>query len=82
MIEVNGVKYNKKEVKRVKPIASKMALLFALMYGGGNTRAPDREPSIDIVKEYGLIQLKKSSLSAKQRKQVVQQFEQLYEKAY
>lgn len=82
MIEINGIKYIPKEQVRIKG-SSKMATFLAMgmMLGGGIFAEKEKErPVVDIIKEYGLIQLKKSNLSRSQRDWVVWEFERNYTK--
>ena len=63
--EVNGIKYVKKEKRRGKMSSKTLAMLsMGIMLGGdifGYGKEPER-PKVDIVNEYGLIQLKKYNL--------------------
>jgi hypothetical protein len=87
-VEVNGVKYSKIEKtpnkyvnKRILPILGIMGMFGGVEYGrrqGNDGGVPDKK--IDIVKEYELIQLKKSNLSRSQREWAVRQFEKNYQK--
>ena len=87
-VEVNGIKYSKIEKtpnkyvnKRILPILGIMGMFGGFKYGsrqGSDGGVPDKK--IDIVKEYGLIQLKKSDLSRSQREWVVWTFEKNYQK--
>ena len=83
-LEINGKKYRRIEPKtkkespastsRMLGIAMMMAISFS-MYGGSTRRGYESErPQVDIVKEFELIEQKKSFLSSNQRRWVVQQF--------
>ena len=56
-------------------------LMMAAAFGSLDPYAkkPKQTPQVDIVKEYGLIQQKKSNLSRSQREWVVWQFEKNFE---
>lgn len=81
-IAVNGVKYREKEKQQRKPMSTPLiaALMLAQGYshilGGSDQKST---PNVDIVKEYGLIQQKKSLLSKSERDWVVDQFNRKYE---
>ena len=90
-IEINGVKYAKieKEPHSQKNYVNSKLLPLLMMTGmfsgheygrrqGSDGGVPD--PKIDIIKEYGLIQLKKSNLTKAQRDGVVYTFEKNYKK--
>lgn len=83
MIEINGIAYKQKEQPKRKPMSKAMMMLMALSsldpYGGYGQKQKET-PNVDIVKEYGLIQLKKSLLSKSQRDWVVWQFEKNFER--
>lgn len=83
IIEVNGIKYISKEQKQPKMSKSLLSLFaMGMMMGGnifGGTKEP-KKPNVDIVKEYGLIQNKKSTLTRSQRDWVVWQFEKTFTK--
>jgi hypothetical protein len=83
--EVNGVRY--KERPRRNPSRSAMRFLtISAMLGGGfeylsdNNVRDNSGSKINLIEEYGLIQLKQSKLSARKRDIVVYNFEMLYEK--
>ena len=86
-VEVNGVMYepiaraSQATGKSSKTLAmlSTMAAMFGgmSMYGGSTPKA---RPQVDIVKEYGLIQLKQSKLSSNERNWVKYKFEKTYKK--
>ena len=82
-IEVNGVKYKEKE-KPERPKINSHIFSTLLMYGaldGMNIGGSGKQsiPKVDIVKEYGLIQQKKSLLSRSERESVIAQFNRKYE---
>lgn len=83
-IEINGVKYQQKEQPKRKPMSKTMAtmLMMASAFGALDPYAkkPKEHPIVDIIKEYGLIQQKKSNLSKSQRDWVVWQFEKHFER--
>lgn len=85
-IIINGEEYAPIEQNPVK-VSSKVGVLLgmAIMMGdmafnGIDHRTPTPKKQIDIIKEYGLIQLKKSNLTASERNWVVWQFEKRYRK--
>lgn len=78
-VEINGIKYQSIEKPKRPKMSGKLASIMAMaqMFGGyeiGSKKDPER-PQVDIVKEYELIQNKKSLLSKNQRDWVVYQFE-------
>ena len=91
-IEINGVKYTPRpQEERSKSVGGKgvygtylmmaMALGGMGMYGGVTTRNEmDRMKGIDIVREFELIQQKKSSLSHAMRNRVEWHFNKMYVK--
>ncbi len=83
-VEINGIKYKQKQHPKQKPMGKTMSswLMMANVFAMTDPlfKKPKQMPSIDIVKEYGLIQRKKSNLSANQRKWVVWQFTENFEK--
>jgi thioredoxin reductase len=84
--EVNGVRYAPNKLEESNPkMSGKMASMLAMAemfgamdYGGRYERTLPK--SVNIIKEYGLIQLKQSKLSKWEREQVVRIFEQNYKK--
>lgn len=82
-IEINGVKYKKIEHQSYKMSKTmSKVLMVSAMFGGldgisGTTR---KRPTVDLEKEYGLIQQKKSNLSRNDRDWVIRQFERQYER--
>ena len=89
-IEINGVKYQqiKEETPKHNYSKSSKSLMMMSMfmmpmmdnYGWGGGRKEKETPNVDIIKEYGLIQQKKSYLSKSQRDWVVKQFEKNFER--
>lgn len=88
-VEVNGVMYEPKpKAQTQKKSPSKgLAMLTAMgaMYApytmnGGTSKSAKQRPKVDIVKEYGLIQLKQSKLSRSERNWVERMFEKNYKK--
>lgn len=86
IVEVNSVKYRKKpEPQKSVKIATMEALFLQLALGGMagmpvSSRRRVKRNNINIPEEYGLIQNKKSKLSASERNSVVAIFERDYEK--
>lgn len=92
--DLNGVKYApiKTEQKKHKPVSSKLGGIVAMvsmiylphmndLYGYGESRYERKLPEgTDIVKEYGLIQLKQSKLSKWEKDMVVVIFEKNFKK--
>lgn len=84
-IEINGKKYypnspeasSKKFTNMAIGLAAITALMSAEMYGV-NTYIRKLRPNIDVVKEFGLIELKQSSLSKWERDEVVRIFNKHY----
>lgn len=85
-IEINGVKYRKKEQPKKKPISKTMASIlmmasaFEYVSPYSTPKNSEKQLDIDIIKEYGLIQQKKSNLTSSQRDWVVYKFNKLYTK--
>jgi hypothetical protein len=81
-IEINGVKYQQKEQPKRKPMSKTLAAMLMMGFGSLDPYAkkPKETPKVDIIKEYGLIQQKKSNLSKSQRNWVVWQFEKNFER--
>lgn len=84
-IEINGIKYQQKEQQKRKPMSKTLmsTMLMAEMVNGPIISGRSKQksaPKVDIIKEYELIQLKKSALSSSTRKWVVWQFEKNYER--
>jgi hypothetical protein len=76
--ELNGKKYKRIEKKktRMPELPPILMMMMSLMAGGmeyGGRREPEM-PSVNIVKEFQLIQQKKSKLSKSQRDRVEHQF--------
>lgn len=76
-VEVNGIKYQKVERVPLSRNAGKL-LMMATMFGGFPTTKSKPTPNVDLVEEYGLIQLKKSNLNRAQRDWVVYKFEKTF----
>jgi hypothetical protein len=79
-VEVNGVKYQSIEKTKRGPASKKLFQLamINLVFGGdlhGTLGYSRPAPNCDVVKEYGLIQLKQSKLSRADREWVVYNFE-------
>ena len=83
-IEINGIKYQQKEQPKRKPMSKTMTAMLmmasAFITLDPCSKKPKEQPKVDIIKEYGLIQQKKSNLSRSQREWVVWQFERNYER--
>lgn len=75
IVEVNGVKYIQKEERAYRGSSRLHSFLMASLAMGGMLPKMPKPPNVDIPTEYGLVQLKKSRLSANQRAWVVRQFE-------
>lgn len=76
-IEINGIKYRKKEIK--KPSKNFIRLVsMAQMFSGLKLQNSNIQ-GVNIVEEFKLIQEKKSKLSKAQRDSVVYQFNRSYE---
>ena len=87
IVEINGVKYQEKEQPQIKPISKTMLAILAMAsafreFDSSFSKKQKEQHSVDIVKEYGLIQQKKSNLSKSQRDYVVCQFEKNFERIY
>lgn len=80
-VEINGITYRQKVQQKSKPMSKTLStiLVMAGMYGGLGYEKKTDTPNVDIVKEYELIQLKKSQLSKSQRDWVVIQFKKNFE---
>jgi len=79
-IKINGIKYRPKEQPKRKQMSKTFMtmMVMAEMYYG---RSKQKENSkVDIIKEYELIQQKKSNLSKSGRDWVVWQFEKNFER--
>lgn len=77
IIEINGIKYRKKEPKKLSKSFIKLVSM-AQIFGG--LKLPNNNiEEINIVEEFKLIQEKKSKLSKRQRDSVVYQFNSYYE---
>lgn len=86
IVEVNGIKYeSKQEPRKPKKFSKSFFTLYsmAMMFGGMDFmprfKTPDLD-GVDIVEEYGLIQLKKSNLSRSKRDYIVRYFESKFKK--
>lgn len=85
IVLINGVQYQKNEPKqkpkpsRARGMMMQMAMMAYSGYVGGSSYNRQR-PTVDIVKEYELIQQKKSKLSRSDREWVIRTFESNYTK--
>jgi hypothetical protein len=85
-IEINGIKYQQKEQNISQPkkynksfsMLYGMAMMFSAQGSLGTSRYERPKPKVNLVKEFELIQLKKSLLSKKDRDLVVSQFNRNY----
>ena len=81
-VEINGIKYQRKEQNISQPkkysksfsMLYGMAMMFSAQGSLGTSRYERLTPKVDLIKEFELIQLKKSLLSKKDRDWVVSQF--------
>jgi len=91
MIEINGIQYIKKEVtysKQKDLTINNFALAMLLEssqyifsgFGNGGTSLNGKVNNCNIIKEFGLIELKKSNLSKSQRDWVIKEFNKTYQK--
>lgn len=76
-IEINGIKYKKKETK--KPSKNFVKLVSMAQIFGGLKLPNDNIQGVNIIEEFKLIQEKKSKLSKAQRDSVLYQFNCSYE---
>lgn len=83
-IEVNGIKY--RQIHHDTPKSGKFKMVTAMMAAympsvdfGGSDYVRKR-PKVDLIKEYGLIELKQSKLCRADRDWIVWQFERNYKK--
>ena len=82
-LEINGIMYTEIKKQPKKQMSSSMArvVMMATMFGGigGNevSKTPNR-PSVDLIKEFELVQQKKSKLSRNNRDWIVFEFNKLF----
>lgn len=77
MIEINGIQYEsamKPKYSRDSDMAASILTIIASMHSGFRGFKKQERPNVDIVKEFELIELKKSNLSRSERDWVVKQF--------
>ncbi len=75
MIEINGKQYEERPKKASPKMSNWMAATILLAGGMSGVFKENKEFSnIDIVKEFGLIQQKKSNLTKQKRDWVIYQF--------
>lgn len=82
MLEINGVKYQQKEIDNASGITKKLhpILVFSERYFHLESKTQKILPkNVDIVKEFELIQLKKSKLSKSNRDLVESIFHKHFE---
>ena len=86
MIEVNGITYIEKKQSSGGYLSPRLRALFmmtlafgSLSYGMGLKQK--ERPEVNIIEEFGLIELKKSNLSKNNRDWVVRQFNSRFEVA-
>ena len=85
-MEINGITYKRKSVVAAVPArttlkAVAMMEITAAMYKmSGRLKSTDKTAGIDIVKEFELIEQKKSKLPRATRDAVVRKFNSFYEK--
>lgn len=85
-VVINGIKYQRKEQNILQPkkysksfsVLYGIAMMFSAQGSLGTSRYERPTPKVDLVKEFELIQLKKSLLSKKDRDWVVSQFNRNY----
>ena len=84
LIEINALKYQQKEQPKKKPMSKAITAMLIMASAFATldpyAKKPKEQPKVNIIKEYGLIQQKKSNLSRSQREWVVWQFERNYER--
>ena len=79
-LEINGIRYaeiEKQPKPKGTPYVNKMIMLAAMLSSTIENEAggtPRKRPSVDLIKEFELIQQKKSKLSRNDRDWVVFQF--------
>lgn len=80
VIEINGVKYTEKPKPKTGKTTSKLLMMAIALGVGGNYGSTynRKRPSVNIVKEFELIQQKKSKLSRNDRDWVEVQFHKIY----
>lgn len=85
-LEINGIRYAeiekqpKKQMSRSMTRIMMMATMFGAM-GGSEVSKTRKRPSVDLIKEFELIQQKKSKLSRNDRDWVVFQFNKRFRPA-
>lgn len=82
IVDINGVKYiqvDNRSKSYTRNSRVLQMLIMAEMFGGFGSKKQNT-PNVDIVKEYALIQQKKSQLSKRERDYVVYQFERNFTK--
>ena len=81
-IEINGIKYQKKPQTNLEPkrYSKSFSMLYgmAMMFGVVGTSRQRETPKVNLIKEFELIQFKKSLLSKKDRDWVVFTFNRNY----
>lgn len=82
ILEINGVRYTPRE-RYEQPKSSKLPTMMAMMLcmsGGVPEMKTTKRPCVDVVKEFGLIQIKQSKLSRSDRDWVEHQFNLEYKR--
>lgn len=83
-IEINGVKYQEKKQPKRKPMSKTVAAMLMMASGFSyldpDVIRPKNTTQVDFIKEYELIQLKKSNLSRSERERVIWLFNKYFEK--
>ena len=85
-MEINGITYKRKSVVAAVPArttikaVAMMEIMAAMNKMSGRLKSTDKTAGIDIVKEFELIEQKKSKLPRATRDTVVRKFNSFYEK--
>ena len=85
-MEINGITYKRKAVVTTVPsrtrtkMAAMMEITAAMYKMSGRLKSTDKTAGINIVKEFELIEQKKSKLPRATRDAVVRKFNSFYEK--
>lgn len=85
-MEINGITYKRKSVvasvpaRTITKAVAMMEIVAAMNKMSGRLKSTDKTAGIDIVKEFELIEQKKSKLPRATRDAVVRKFNSFYEK--